>query len=96
MSSFWSDVYSAEMKNVQTCVIDRKTQLLTRSKKLVVMDMELCRLFSIECSTNLIERSIVYQLCHEFIKTSRALRYSPVHLKSIPVSIKDIFTFDSQ
>ena len=53
-------------------------------------------MFAKECSIDLKEKSIIFQLCHEFIKTSRALRYSPVHLKSLPVFIKDVFSLDSE
>ena len=60
------------------------------------MDTELYCSFAKDCSADMNEQSIVYQLCHEFIKTSRALRYSLVHLKSLPVFIKEVFSLDSE
>ena len=80
---------------MRACVIDRKTQLVARNKKLVLIDTETYRLFMLERSMDMIEQSILFQLCHEFIKISRAMRYSLGNLKSLPTFIREVFSLDS-
>ena len=41
------------------------------------------------------EQSVLFVLCHEFIKISRAFCYSPDNLKSMPVYIREVFSFPS-
>ena len=90
--SFWLFVHKKEMANVRECTIDRRTQLAARNKKLVLMDTELCRSFAKERSRIMREQSVLFVLCHEFIKISRSFRYSSEHLKSLPVYIRDVFS----
>ena len=90
--SFWMYVYKKEMINVRECAVDRRTQLVSRNKKLILMDTELCRSFAKEKCGIMTEQSVLFVLCHEFIKVSRSFRYSSDHLRSLPSFIRDIFS----
>ena len=63
LCSFWVDIFSAEIGNVRTCALERKTQLLVRNKKLVLMDTELCRSFGKDCYDDLREQSLDCLFC---------------------------------
>lgn len=94
MNTFWSDTFAAEKTNVRLCVVERTTQLAARNRKSVMMDSELCWSFAVDSSDNLVEQSLIFQLCHEFIRISWALRYSP-HQESLPTFIKQNYSMDS-
>ena len=49
--SVWSEMVSAEMKNVRMCAVDRISQLSAQNKKLVLLDDALCRTFVKDSST---------------------------------------------
>ena len=72
--SFWVDMFSAEMGNVWVCDLERKTQLSVRNKKLVLMDTEICRSFGKDCVDDLREQSLLFVLCHEFIRISKIVQ----------------------
>ena len=42
------------------------------------------------------EQSVLFVLCHEFIKISRALRYSKGNLKSLPAFVLEVFSCAGQ
>ena len=75
-------------------MVERTAQLTARNRKLAMMDTALCRSFAVDSSNDLVEQSLIFQLCHEFIRISRALRYSP-HQESLPTFIKQIYLMDS-
>jgi len=48
-----------------------------------------------EIRKNKVEQSVLFVLCHEFIKISREFRYLPDNLKSLPVYIREMFSCPS-
>ena len=84
------------MKNVRESALEQKTQLLVRNRKLVVMDDELCWSFAKDCPVDMKEQSLIYVLCHEFVKILQLFRYSPEYFKSLPAFVGQIFSRDSQ
>ena len=91
--SFWKNTFSSEMDNVRRCVMERKTQLVARNKKLVLLDTELCRSFAKGNSCSMKEQSVLFVLCHEFIKISKSLRYSKGNLQSLPAFVLNVFSY---
>ena len=93
VDTFWMYVHKKEISNVKECVLERKTQLAVRNKKMILLDTELCRSFAKEQSNIMTDQSVLFVLCHEFIKISRSFRYSSGHLKSLPSYIRDVFGY---
>ena len=44
----WETVMSGQRDNVNNCLCNRKTQLSTRNKKLVLSDLRLCQDFEVD------------------------------------------------
>ena len=60
------------------------------------MDTEFCRSFGKDCVDDLREQSLLFVLCHEFIRISRSLRYLSGNLTSLSLFVDKIFACDSQ
>ena len=50
----------------------------------------------LEYSADMVEQGIIFQLCHDFIKISRTMRYCLGNIKYILTLIREVFSLDSQ
>ena len=90
-SVLWQRFYNQEKGNVESCLINRLTQLSSRTKKLTELGYQLFMSFTNECEHRR-DKSAMYLLCSEFIKISRKFRYSPSFVNTIPTLVRQLFT----
>lgn len=94
--SVWADTCMVEMRNIRAYPIEQKAQLSVRNEKLVLLDTELCWSLAKDSLINMKEHSVIFIVCHKFIKIDRLFRYSPEHIRSLPSFIGHIFSRGSQ
>ena len=93
----WEDILRVQRCNVDSCLVEKKTQLSKRTTKLALMDMDGCTKFK-ELNNTVLKRgnkdSVFWQAClyearDDFIKVARKLDYSCIPLEHILDLIKN-------
>ena len=96
----WEDVMLLQRKHVDLCLCSKATEFSIRNRKLILLDLELCREFKVEFSDNLCEKrrmflkACSYELCHEFIYLVRKLDYAHTDLSTISDCIMNMSSGD--
>ena len=93
----WEDILRVQRCNVDSCLVEKKTQLSKRTMKLTLMDVDGCTKFK-ELNNTVLKRgnkdSVFWQAClyearDDFIKVARKLDYSCIPLEHILDLIKN-------
>ena len=98
-SNIWFSLLTKQRNNVDLCLCDRASQFSHRNKKLVLLDLSACKDFMVHSSrftgNQNFWKSVLYELCMEFIHIARNIDYAPKSVMSISNTIDTAFLSDS-